>query len=271
MVAFGFLAAVLAAVVSSVATLVQARGARRLSRAWYIGGLALDLLGWAMSAVALRYLPVFAVQAIVASQVALTVIGAHLLSATRAGTAQLGAAAVSVGGLALIAASGTTGTAHVATRTVDIVLAVLFAVLLVALPPALHAGRAAGPAVLAGLAFGAVAVAVRSLHQRRLDLAALATELPAYAVPVFGVLGAVLFALALRRGGPSAMAAIVVGVEMLAAGGLGIGLLGDGIRPGWQAPCVLGVLVAAAGLTVLARSESRPATPRPSASATPDG
>jgi drug/metabolite transporter (DMT)-like permease len=270
MVGFGFLAAVLAAVLSSVATLVQARGARGLSRWWYFAGLALDLVGWAMSAVALRYLPVFAVQAIVASQVALTVIGAHLLSAARAGAAQLVAAAVSVGGLALVAASGTTGTAHVAAMTVDIVLAVLFAVLLVALPAALHAGRAAGPAVLAGLAFGGVAVAVRSLHQRQLDLVALLGEPPAYAIPVFGGLGAVLFALALRRGGPSAMAAIVVGVEMLAAGGLGIGLLGDGIRPGWQAPCVLGVVVAAAGLTALARSETSRTTPRP-ATATPDG
>jgi len=262
MVAFGFFAAVLAAVLSSVATLVQSRGARRLSRRWYVAGLVLDLLGWAMSAVALRYLPVFAVQAIVASQVALTVIGAHLLFSTRTGAAQLIAAAATVAGLALVAASGTTGTAHVEAMTVDIVLLVMLAVLLIAAAPAVHAGRSVGPAVLAGLAFGGVAVAVRSLHQRHFDLASLLREPPAYAVPVFGGLGAVMFALALRRGAPSAVAAIVVGVEMLAAGGLGIGLLGDGIRPGWQAPCVLAVVVAVGGLTVLARSPARPVAQR---------
>jgi drug/metabolite transporter (DMT)-like permease len=208
-----------------------------------------------MSAVALRYLPVFAVQAIVATQVALTVIGAHLLSTQRAGPARLTAAAATVAGLAVVAASGTTGTAQVASETVDIVLVIMFAAMVVAVPPAVYGGRSAGPAVIAGLAFGGVAVAVRALHQRRLDPAALLRELPAYAVPVFAVLGAVLFALALRRGGPSAVAAIVVGVEMLAAGGLGISLLGDGIRPGWQAPCVVGVLVAVGGLATLARLE----------------
>lgn len=277
MVALGFLAAVLAAVLSSVATLVQARGARHLerrrSRGWYAAGLALDLLGWGMSAVALRYLPVFAVQAIVATQVALTVIGAHLLSTQRAGAAQLAAAAATVAGLGLVAASGTTGTAQVDTSAVDIVLVVIFAVMLVATPPAVHAGRSAGPAVIAGLAFGGVAVAVRALHERGLDPAELLREVPAYAVPVFAGLGVVMFALALRRGGPSAVAAIVVGVEMLAAGGLGIALLGDGIRPGWLVPCVLAVLVAVGGLAALAGMESRQTTrqpdPRP-ATATPE-
>ncbi|HEV7651798.1 MAG TPA: hypothetical protein VGP26_26890 [Actinophytocola sp.] len=261
MVALGFLAAVLAAVLSSVATLVQARGARRLSRGWYGAGLVLDLLGWGMSAVALRYLPVFAVQAIVASQVALTVIGAHLLSVQRAGAAELAAAAATVAGLGVVAASGSTGTAHVTPATVDVVLVVMFAAILVAVPPAVHAGRAVGPAVIAGVAFGGVAVAVRALHQRGLDPAALLHEVPAYAVPVFAGLGAVLFALALRRGAPGAVAAVVVGVEMLAAGGLGIGLLGDGIRPGWQVPCVLAVAVAVGGLATLARMESRQPAP----------
>jgi hypothetical protein len=72
-------------------------------------------------------------------------------------------------------------------------------------------------------------------------------------VPAFAALGAVMMALALRRGAPSVVAAIVVGVEMLAAGALGIVLLGDGIRAGWYVPSALAVLVACAGLIVLAR------------------
>jgi hypothetical protein len=72
-------------------------------------------------------------------------------------------------------------------------------------------------------------------------------------VPAFAALGAVMMALALRRGAPSVVAAIVVGVEMLAAGALGIALLGDGIRAGWYVPSALAVLVACAGLIVLAR------------------
>lgn len=265
MPAVGFLAAALSAVLSSVATLVQAHGARtaRHGGVWYSAGLSLDLLGWAMAAFALRYLPVFAVQAIVATQVALTVVGAHLLATSRAGHIQLLAAGASVAGLAVVAASGATGRPAVGRGTVDVVLVVVFAVLLVALPPALRAGRAVGCAAVSGLAFGMVAVAVRALHQRLDDVGALLHELPGYAVPVFAGLGAVMFALALRRGGPSAVAAIVVGVEMLVAGALGIVLLGDGFRPGWTVPCVLGVLVAVAGLVVLARTDPRRAAGPP--------
>jgi drug/metabolite transporter (DMT)-like permease len=253
----GFLAAALSALLSSVATLVQARGARELGRrgaAWYSAGLSLDLLGWAMSAFALRYLPVFAVQAVVATQVAFTVVGGQLLGTVRAGRTRLLAAGASVAGLGVVAASGSTGTTAVDTDTVDLVLLVLLAVLLIAIP---RARSAAGRAVIAGLAFGGVAVAVRSLHQRTGEWTELLTQPPTYAVPVFAGLGAVMLALALRRGEPDVVAAIVVGVEMLAAGALGIALLGDGIRAGWQLPCAFAVLVALAGLTALARAPDR--------------
>jgi drug/metabolite transporter (DMT)-like permease len=261
MVALGFVAAVLSAVLSSVATLVQARGARdmghRRARVWYVGGLALDLVGWAMSAYALRYLPVFAVQAIVASQVALTVIGAHVLSTARAGRYQLAAAAACVAGLGVVAASGSTGDAPVDASVVDTVLVVALAAMAIAIPVAVRTGSPDGRAAIAGLAFGCVAVAVRSLHQRLDELSELVRQPAAYAIPVFAAIGAVMFALALRRGGASAVAAIVVGLEMLAAGALGMALLGDGIRPGWQAPCAIGVLVAVAALGALARTGDR--------------
>ncbi|MGH3876469.1 MAG: hypothetical protein ACRDSK_05445, partial [Actinophytocola sp.] len=159
--------------------------------------------------------------------------------------------------LGVVAASGSTGSTAVDTDTVDVVLLVLLAVLLIAIPPAMRAGSAAGRAVIAGLAFGGVAVAVRSLHQRTGSLSELLAQPPTYAVPVFAGLGAVMLALALRRGGPDVVAAIVVGVEMLAAGALGIALLGDGVRAGWQLPCAVAVLVALAGLTVLARAPDR--------------
>lgn len=259
MLAVGFLAAALSAVLSSVATLVQAHGTHggRRGAAWYVAGLLLDLLGWALSAYALRYLPVFVVQAIVATQVALTVVGAHLLGVTRAGRTQLLAAGASVVGLGVLAAGGTTGRAQAHPDTIDAVILVLFAVLLIAIPLAIRAGSAAGRAVLAGLAFGGVAVAVRSLHQRTESVTDLLHQRPTYAVPAFAALGAVMLALALRRGGPSAVAAIVVGVEMLAAGALGIVLLGDGISPGWHVPCAVAVFVALAGLTVLGRAGAR--------------
>ena len=89
-----FLLAGLAAVLYGVAAILQAVGARRavaatggtagVVRQWtYLMGLGLDLCGWLLSLVASRRLPLFAVQAVLASSVAVTVILAALVFGVR--------------------------------------------------------------------------------------------------------------------------------------------------------------------------------------------
>ncbi|OLR93357.1 hypothetical protein [Actinokineospora bangkokensis] len=254
----GFLAAVVSAALSSAATLVQARGARggRAAGALvYAAGLTLDLLGWVMSAVALRYLPVFAVQSITASQVALTVVGAHLLGTTRARPGHLVAALLSAAALGVLAAGGQTGGSAAAPDVVDYVIVVGGAALLVATPFALRPRGALARATIAGLAFGGVPVAVRALHERPAGIADLLHQPAAYAIPVLAGLGAVMFALALRRGSPGSVAAVVVGIEVLAPGLLGMALLGDTLRPGWALPTALAAAVALTTLVVLGRAQ----------------
>ena len=74
-----FLLAGLAAVLYGVAAILQAVGARRavaatggtagVVRQWpYMTGLGLDLCGWLLSLAASRHLPLFAVQAVLASR-----------------------------------------------------------------------------------------------------------------------------------------------------------------------------------------------------------
>jgi len=90
--ALGFAAAVLAAVLDGVATVAQAKAAQQTGSSLirrgllYSGALVVDVLGWVLAVFALRFLPVFAVQAIVAGQTAITVALAHtvLHSAIRA-------------------------------------------------------------------------------------------------------------------------------------------------------------------------------------------
>ena len=82
---WGVVAAVAAAVCYGVASVLQAVGARRVSagnplRALtqppYLAGLALDGLGFAAQVLALRSLPVFAVQAALAASLAVTAVAA---------------------------------------------------------------------------------------------------------------------------------------------------------------------------------------------------
>ena len=69
----GLLFALGATALNSVAGLLQSDATRRVSehrpllaQPRYLGGLAVDGLGWACTVVALRQLPVFAVQAVLA-------------------------------------------------------------------------------------------------------------------------------------------------------------------------------------------------------------
>ena len=44
---------------------------------WFLAGLFADVLAWVLTVVALRYLPVFAVQSILAGAIALTALAEH--------------------------------------------------------------------------------------------------------------------------------------------------------------------------------------------------
>ncbi|OLT10152.1 hypothetical protein BJF78_29285 [Pseudonocardia sp. CNS-139] len=77
----GIVFAVVAMVLNSLGALLQADGARRATRKRpafiqprYVIGLVTDLLAWGCSVLALRVLPVFAVQAVVGGTIAMTAV-----------------------------------------------------------------------------------------------------------------------------------------------------------------------------------------------------
>jgi drug/metabolite transporter (DMT)-like permease len=264
MTVLALLAAVAAMLANTAASLLESAGTHRATSdrpVWrqprYLIGLACDGAGWLLSVVALRVLPVFAVQSVLAGTVAATPVAAAGGDPRRLSVRQRTAVAGVVLGLALVAASALPGRAPRLPAATTPVLLVAAAVLLAALLPVRRSGRPLLTTVVAGLAFGGVSLAVRAVHVRSslwTSLLDLLTEPLAWAVVVFGVIGTVLLAAALRRGVVGTVVAVLAVTEVIAPGLVGLVLLGDRVRPGWIAVLVAGWLLTVAGVVLLARS-----------------
>lgn len=248
-------AAVAAAVLYGVGSVAEAVGARRSSapRALvtsvpYLAGLGCDGAAWLLSLAALTRLPLFVVQPVLTASLAVTAVGAAIVFRTRlrrSVVVWIGVLIVAL--VALVAGAGTESQA-VAGATTRVLLAV-GAVLVAA---ALVLFRNRGPALLAvtaGLAFSGAAVAARVLGGGTLGggFGALVGEPLTYVVVVFGIAGAWGYAAALERGAVTPVTATLWSVEVVVPTAVGVGLLGDTVRPGfWPvfAVALVGVLVA---------------------------
>lgn len=245
----------------------------RLVRSWrYLLGAGLDVVGFVLAVAAVRSLPLFVVQSIVASSLAVTaVLGAYFLQ-MRLGRSDKVALGLVVGGLVLV------GLSAAPDRTVEAsdveqwgvlavsILLVVAAGMLGRLPAA--AGAAALGAV-AGLAFGATAVAARMIPES-LSIADLLSEpggvlaSPAtYALVVAAPLALLSYSTALQRGSITQATAPLVVCETVGPALVGIGLLGDQARHGWEWVAVLGFVVSVGGAVGLSRREAGTEAPPP--------
>ena len=113
----------------------------------------------------------------------------------------------------------------------------------------------------AGLAFACVAVSARSLELP--DPAwQLIVQPTIWAIVINGVLGTVLFALALQRGSVTVVAAVTYTTNTVLPAAIGILFLGDEVRSGYALVATAGFLIAVSGAIAL----SRFATPQPAGS-----
>ena len=272
----GLLSALAAAACYGAAAVLQAIGVRRaaekgragagrsalaglvrgLAGQWpYLVGLALDLVGFATSVVALRTLPLFAVQAAVASSIAVTALLAHWTLGVALRRAELIAMVVLGAGLVLLAMSAQPERAAAAPRWLSILLVAGVGGVLAAAFASARAPRGYASAALAtaaGLAFTGVGVAARVLvvpHPLwRLLLAPVALALAAY-----GVIGLLLYAAALDRGSVTTATAILFAVETVLPAGIGLALLGDRARSGFAGVAAAGFACTLGGAMALAR------------------
>lgn len=245
-----------AALLESDATWQVRRHRPLITQPRYLGGLVIDGLGWVCTVVALRHLPVFAVQAILGAAIAVTAIAARLLHRSNLRTRDRLAIGACLIGLVFVATSAGTTTPPAVSLEVHIALIGAAAVLAVAIL-ALWPSRLAWPmAVIAGLAFGGTSLAVRAVHTAddKGLVSQLLTQPPTYLVGAFWVIGMVSYSRALGLGNLARVTAVFMVTEVVVPGLVAIVLLGDAVRSGWWPAMLSGLLLAVLGAVVLAGS-----------------
>lgn len=275
---WGLAGAFAAALAYGVATVLQAIGARRTGHATgpdarlllrlvrstpYVIGLLLDAVGFALSLAALRSQPLFTVQAIVASSLAVTAVLAVAILHARLAPLEWGAIAFVTAGLTLLGLSANDQ------RPAHVSVGGRFALLGVVLAAALVVAVAAGArknnskdvwalGCLAGLMYGAGGIGARVLANPH-SVGDLLIDPALWAMFVAGVLGLLLYAMALQRGSVTVATAAVVVTETLVPAAIGITLLGDRPAPGRTSLAAAGFAVTVTGSLLLARYGEAPA------------
>jgi hypothetical protein len=270
-VILGLLLAVGAAVTTGVASVLQAVAARRapasasgsvrrlVASPLYLGGIALDSLGFVCIVVALHWLPLFLVQCAAASSVGVTaLLGRRVLGSVLGRRELLALTGLGVG-LVLLASGAKAEAAIAVSHAAQWWLVVAAGPVIVAGAVALRRqGARAGGALasIAGLAFAGTGVGSRVLSNAH-SVREIAVAPATYALIVFGIAGMAFFAAALQRTVVTIATAALFGVETLAASAVGLLALGDTTRPGFVLPAALGFAVTLGCAVALALTEGQ--------------
>lgn len=227
----------------------------RLLGQWrFILSLLIDIIGFVAQLVALRRLPLFAVQAMVASNLAvIAVLAAWLMRARLWVLEWLAISGVIIGVGLLGSSAGAEGAADV-DRGFQIGLMVAVAGVGVAgVAAARLPGRARTPLLgaIAGLGYAVLAVAARILPG--FAPAQLVRSPAAYTLAAAGIVSFLMYASALEGGSVTVATAAVVLCETVPAAAVGVMFLGDSTRRGLLGLAIPGFILAVAGAVTLAR------------------
>lgn len=267
MLLIGLLLAFGAALTTGSASVLQAVSARRQERGavtrlvvspLYLAGTGLDFLGFLCMVASLHWLPLFLVQCAAAASVGVTaLVGRRVLGTVLRHRDLL--ALVGLGaGLAMLASGAK---AEHATE-VDKVTQWL---LLIAAGPVLAVGAVllgvrrarvgTALATVAGLAFAGTGIASRMLSNAH-SVDEVLTAPATYALIAFGIGGMMFFAASLQRTQVTIATAALFAVETLAASAVGLVVLGDATRSGFEAVTAVGFVVTLGCAIALCLSES---------------
>jgi hypothetical protein len=191
--------------------------------------LILDMLGFVAQLIALQRLPLFAVQAFVASNLAVTAVIASKLIGVRLQPREWAAVLGVVAGVGLLGSSaGAEGASGVgAVFKLSLIL------------------------TTAGLGYGVLSIAARVLNG--FDPAHLIKDPAAYAVAAAGIISFMFYATALEGGSVTTATAAVVLAETVPPAVIGVVFLGDQTRHGLAVVAWLGFALAVASAVMLAR------------------
>jgi drug/metabolite transporter (DMT)-like permease len=243
-------AALVAALFYGIASVMQSVAAQ-----WrFVVSLCLDALGFVAQLIALQRLPLFAVQAIVAANLAVTAVVASLVIKVRLSWREWLAVTGVVAGVGLLGSSAGPEGASQAGVVFKLALIVTIAALGLI---GLAAARLRAPArtlalgLVAGFGYGVIGIAARVLNG--FEPLTLLRDPAAYAVAAAGIVSFVFYATALEGGSVTVATAAVVLAETLPPAVIGVVFLGDRTRPGLEPAAIAGFLLAVASAVMLAR------------------
>jgi CTP synthase len=268
------IAAIVAALCYGVASVMQAMAVReastrapgqnesvdpglvvRMLHQWrFVVSICLDALGFVAQLVALQRLPLFAVQAMVASNLAVTAVVASRLTRVQLTRKEWLAVAGVVAGVGLLGSSAGAEGATDADAVFKLALIVATAGIgLLGIAAARLPNPARTPVLgaIAGLGYGVLGIAARVLDG--FAPVTLIRDPATYAVIAAGIISFTLYATALEGGSVTVTTAAVVLAETLPPALIGVIFLGDQTRPGLGPAAVAGFVLAVACAVQLAR------------------
>jgi hypothetical protein len=267
---------VFGAVAYAAASILQAVGARRststvrtLGHPLYLIGTGCDVLAWVGSMIALRQLPVYLVESILAGSLAVTVVAARLILKSRLRKRDGVAVVVSVATLTVLAMSAGPQESVMASTALRVWLCAAALATAVIGWGVARAGSPGVAAAVAGLSLGGAALAGRALSlpadaMQGVTGAALAiiSEPLVAALVTFAVTGMLLYAHALQRGEVGPVTAVLWIAEVVAPSAVALAFLGDTVRSGWALPAAVAGVVTVGAAVLLATAPATTATVR---------
>ena len=228
----------------------------RMLRQWrFVVSLCLDALGFVAQLIALQRLPLFAVQAIVAANLAVIAVVASLTIKVKLSWREWLAVTGVVAGVGLLGSSAGPEGASQAGVVFKLALIVAIAALgLVGLAAARllrDPARTLALGLVAGFGYGVIGIAARVLNG--FEPLTLLRDPAAYAVAAAGIVSFMFYATALEGGSVTVATAAVVLAETLPPAIIGVTFLGDRTRPGLEPAAIAGFLIAVASAVMLAR------------------
>jgi drug/metabolite transporter (DMT)-like permease len=249
----------------------------RMFRQWpFVLSLLIDFAGFVAQLIALRRLPIFEVQVIIASNLAVTAVFASWLMHTVLSIREWAAVISVVVGIGLLGSSA--GAEGAATVGIDFHLALIAALAGIAVAGVLAARlpnsvRTPALGAIAGLGYGVLAICARILPG--FTPVELIKSPAAYTLAAAGIISFMLYASALESGSVTVATAAVILLETVPPAFIGVVFLGDKTRPGLVGPAIAGFIMALISAIALARfgeagvgKEQEPAATRRGATAT---
>jgi drug/metabolite transporter (DMT)-like permease len=227
----------------------------RLLGQWrFLASLCIDIIGFLAQLVALRRLPLFAVQAVIAANLAVTaVFAAWLIKVKLSWPEWLAVGGVVVGVGLLGSSAGAQGASTVGAAFQIALMVAVAGVGVVGVAAARLPGWARTPALgaTAGLGYAVLAVSARILPG--FSPGQLVRSPAAYTLVAAGIVSFLMYATALEGGSVTVATAAVVLAETVPPALVGVLFLGDSTRHGLAGLAVVGFVLAVACAVALAR------------------